>query len=911
MKYTRKKERSSTVVLAWMSYFAVLILSFIPHNTEAVSPKPGLFNHKGFCAKTAAWIPGPQAGIDEPEAVKSPVLGSRKVIVLLVEFSDKRANKVSHSPAAFQQLLFDSTGAVPTGSMYEYYQEVSYGQFFINGHVSVWLEVPQTNAYYADDQFGKGRWPRNNARLAYDAVVTADPYIDFSEYDGDDDGEVDALFIVHAGPGGEETGDPQDIWSHKSTIPANENGSGRGYPTDDGVKVATYTMQPEEDDEGQLISIGVFCHEYGHVLGLPDLYDRDNSSEGIGHWGLMGTGSWGGDGQSPETPVHFCAWSRERLGWIEPVVVNQNQSSVHINQVEDHPQVFKLWTEGIQANEYFLVVNRGTIGFDSNLPNSGLLIWHIDNSVTTQNDNEDHKLVDLEAADGNDDMDTGANRGDGGDSFPGTSGNRFFDVFSQPDSRKIDGVPSQVSVLNISDSQPTMIADLYIIDEQPILRLDDVFIIDTQGNGNGKADPGEGADCVVTLTNYGREARNVTGILSTPDPDIHLSTGIVNFTDIPFTSSGDNQENPFRFTVDPSAEVHYAYFNLLVWGEGDTDTSEIGFRLVIGHPAVLLVDDDEDAGSSEWVFDVEEFYRAALDSGGEVHDYWNWNDDGTPGSNLLTSYNVVIWFTGDAEPPLQPQDIENLISFLNGGGGLFLSGQDIGASLQLSSFLRDYLHAELVADSSNEGFITGVPGDPISGNIPGFMVLGGADAANNQQSPDAIAPLDGATPVFTYAPSGRAAALKYEDEYKLVYFAFGFEALSSLGPDSEGLRKNLLTEILHWLKGEPTAIDTDNDAASLLDGFSLAQNYPNPFNSTTDIRYRITESGWPIPTTLTLFNILGHKIRTVVNEPQKSGYYVVTWDGRDEHGHEVTSGMYFYRLETEHFCQTKRMILLK
>jgi M6 family metalloprotease-like protein len=887
------------------------LLSFFPKEADAVSPKPGLFDQKGYCSQTAAWKPMLQVGIDEPEPVQFPVAGSRKAIVLLVEFTDNRANKGGHSPTAFQRLLFDSTGAVETGSMYEYYQEVSYGRLFLYGHVSVWLEAPQTNAYYADDQFGRGSWPRSSVRFAYDAVVTADPYVDFSEYDGDGDGEVDAVFIIHAGPGGEETGNPLDLWSHKSTIPANPNGTGRGYMTDDGVKVTTYTMQPEENDGGQLIGIGVFCHEYGHILGLPDLYDRDNSSEGIGNWGLMGTGSWGGDGQSPQTPVHLCAWSKEHLGWVEPIILDHNRSGVFINRVEDHPEVFKLWTEGTPGDEYFLVVNRQTIGFDSNLPNSGLLIWHIDNSVTTQNDNESHKLVDLEAADGNDDMDVGANRGDDGDTFPGTSGNRFFDFFSQPSSQKADGIPSQVSVLNISDSQPTMGADMYIIDEQPILCLEDILIIDTQGNGDRKADPGEEADCVITLRNYGREARNVTGILSTSDPDIYLLADTVQFIDIPFTSSGDNQENPFRFSVDLSSEVHYAYFTLVVWGEGDTDSSEICFRLVIGHPTVLLIDDDEDAGSSEWVFDVEEFYRTALDSSGEVHDYWNRKDDGSPASDLLTTYDVVIWFTGSAEPALSAGDIETLISFLDSGGKLFISGQDVGSSLQYSSFLTNYLHAGLAGDNSEEGFLTGIPNDPISGALPGLMILSGANAANNQPSPDVITPLSEATPLFRYAPSGRTAGLRYEGQYRLVYLAFGFEALSSLGPDSEPLRRTVMTNILQWLKGEPTGLDTDIVTATLPQKISLSQNSPNPFNASTDIRYQISESSLPTHTTLKIFNLLGQEIRTLRDELMEPGQYTATWDGRDENGYRVASGLYFYRFTCGDAVQTKQMILLR
>ena len=899
------------VMRCWIGFGASFTLLILPDYLEAVSPKPGLFDKHGYCAKTAAWIPSSQAGADEPEPLLSPAVGNRNIIVLLVEFADNRADKVSHSSAAYQKLLFDSTGVVATGSMSEYYQEVSYGRLCINGDVSVWLEAPQANTYYTDDQFGKGSWPRNRRKLAYDVVVTADPFIDFSQYDGDGNGEVDALFIVHAGPGGEDTGETNDLWSHKWTLPANANGTGEGYVTDDGVEIVAYTMQPEEHADGRLISIGVFCHEYGHVLGLPDLYDRDNSSQGIGNWGIMGSGSWGGDGRSPETPVHFCAWSKEKLGWIQPTIIDNNTVAQCISRVEEHPEVYKLWTRGMPSNEYFLIENRQKAGFDSKLPNDGLFIWHIDNSVTTQNDNEDHKLVDLEAADGNEDLDRGSNRGDAGDPFPGSTGSRFFDFFSRPNSRMHTGGPSQVSVRNISDSQPTMTADFEVAAEHPILLLDDFIVIDSQGDADGKADPGETVDFVIALRNYGREATHVTGKLITTDQTIDVSVATVSFENIPFASTGHNQHAPFVFSVAPSADVHYAHFTLIVRSEDNTDSTALDLRLVIGHPSILLVDDDYDPGTSEWVFDVEEFYRSALDSIENIHDYWNWGEGGTPEASLLKTYDIVIWFTGHAEPPLNPADIDNLTSFLDGGGGLFLTGQDLGFKLQHSSFLTNYLHAQFVADDSEEGFLTGVPEDPLSGGILGFVVLSGADAASNQPSPDVIAPLHEATPVFTYTPSGRTAALKYEGHYRLVYFAFGFEALSTLGLESRTLRENLLEKILDWLKGKSTDVDPLDFESTAPQEYALTQNYPNPFNSKTEIRFQIIDDSEPTYTTLKVFNALGQEIRTLVDEAIQSGYYSVTWDGRDENRHEAASGVYFYQLSSKDFIQTKRMIFVR
>ena len=112
---------------------------------------------------------------------------------------------------------------------------------------------------------------------------------------------VDAVAIVHQGPGAEATGDGTNIWSHRSAIVP--------VATGDGVSVSDYIIQPETlADTGKLSTIGVFCHEYGHALGLPDLYDYDTgdtASEGVGIWSLMAGGSWGGPQGQGDSPSHM------------------------------------------------------------------------------------------------------------------------------------------------------------------------------------------------------------------------------------------------------------------------------------------------------------------------------------------------------------------------------------------------------------------------------------------------------------------------------------------------------------------------------------------------------------------------------------------------------------------------------
>ncbi len=239
-------------------------------------------------------------------ADRAPLRGTVRVIVVLVDFSDK------HMAATQQHFkdLFFSTGVIPTGSVKEYYQEVTGGLVDITGDVVGPYRMPHTNAWYANGNFGIGK-PSGTTRardLAQDAFAAADPHVNFGPYDNDGNGFVDAFIVVHAGSGGEQTGNSNDIWSHKWTLASAQ--------TTDSTKVFGYLTIPED------ARIGVCAHELGHLLfGFPDLYDTDDSSEGIGNWCLMAGGSWNGGG---DTPAHPSAWCKVNQGWATVTNVTQN-----------------------------------------------------------------------------------------------------------------------------------------------------------------------------------------------------------------------------------------------------------------------------------------------------------------------------------------------------------------------------------------------------------------------------------------------------------------------------------------------------------------------------------------------------------------------------------------------------------
>ncbi|GAB4026879.1 M6 family metalloprotease domain-containing protein [Spirosoma koreense] len=373
-------------------------------------------------------------------AERAPLTGVVRVVVVLVNFTDKAISQ----PASHYKDLFFSLGVVPTGSVREYYREVSHNIVDIQGEVVGPVTLSHPMSYYAHGDSGTGAATPNARTMAREAAQLANPLVNFGVYDNDGDGYVDAYIVIHAGSGAEQTGSVNDIWSHKWVLPS-------AYAVD-GKTIYAYLTVPQD------CRLGVCAHELGHLLfGFPDLYDSDYSSEGIGNWCLMSGGSWNGGG---DRPAHPSAWCKVKQGWV--TVVNQTtNASVSIPDVKSSFKVHRLWKNGAAGTEYFLVENRQKTGFDDHLPAGGLLVWHIDDAVA-ENTNEAHYKVALMQADGNRDLELDHNRGDGGDVFPGTGNKRTFSGSSTPNSNSYAGSGTCVAVTNISDSGPTMTAKFQV-----------------------------------------------------------------------------------------------------------------------------------------------------------------------------------------------------------------------------------------------------------------------------------------------------------------------------------------------------------------------------------------------------------------------------------------------------------------
>ena len=387
-----------------------------------------------------ARITGTSAGNDSEIDLAFPTQGTHKVLVLLIDYPDLTA---THTVAEFENFM-NEENYNDTGSFRDYYLKVSDNKLDVNADVVGWYRADSAYEYYGKKN-GYER-TRGLAREAVDAAEAAG--VDFSIYDNDEDGYIDGIILVHAGQGAEEGSLEDYIWSHRSSLGSDY------YRTYDDIIINDYMVNPERrvgsnSGAGGMVGIGVFCHEFGHGLNLPDLYDIDYSSAGVGTWGLMAGAGWLGD---EKVPGFMSAWSRVTLGWITPEKISSGAYALAASTTST--VVYKVNTA--VPGEYFLLENRQQSGQDAYLKGSGLAIWHIDDnrrvSGNSDNADESHRLVDLEQADGLGHLYDEDGRSDDGDLFPGSAENTSFTDITSPNSKTYDSSVSGIEITEITEA---------------------------------------------------------------------------------------------------------------------------------------------------------------------------------------------------------------------------------------------------------------------------------------------------------------------------------------------------------------------------------------------------------------------------------------------------------------------------
>jgi len=356
---------------------------------------------------------------------KFPCEGEQKVLIVLVNFANMKFSFDSDPHQAVLDAMtqpgYSAYGG--TGSAYDFYTASSDGKFKPSFDVYGPVDLKYKYSYYGqNDMFGQDM---RAGDMVLEACEALDGEIDFSQYDRDHDGYVDCIYVIYAGHGEATYRDANTIWPHSFNL-----NSALGYfPELDGVKLNYYACSAELNGDGDFDGIGTFCHEFGHVLGLPDLYCTDYGSAKDKTPGEFSAMDYGPYNNNSRTPPLFSAYEKYSLHWLNPVVIEDNREVV-LPPMTRNNCAYKI-KSGNKDTEYFLFENRQLESWDTYIPASGMLVWHIDfdekkwgsNSV---NNFVAHQNIDLVEADGT------ATASKGADTFPGLADAFDFDESTKP-----------------------------------------------------------------------------------------------------------------------------------------------------------------------------------------------------------------------------------------------------------------------------------------------------------------------------------------------------------------------------------------------------------------------------------------------------------------------------------------------
>jgi hypothetical protein len=456
-----------------------------------------------------------------------------------------------------------------------------------------------------------------------------------------------------------------------------------------------------------------------------------------------------------------------------------------------------------------------------------------------------------------------------------------------------------------------MTADLEVTFSRPwVEKKAVVFRDDAYGNGNMTPEAGETIQVIVSITNVWAETNDITVTMSTDDTNLDLIIVEHDYGTLVTGETGNNSQLPFEFSIPLvyTSRIDSFFFDVTANG-GEYQTS-FAAEANIGWPQVLIVDDDNNVPEDYTSSLFEPLYQKRLPADG-----WVKSSAGSPDSATLADFHIVMWLTGDdRDNILSSHDIRAMKGYLNAGGNLFLTGQQIAQQLAVQDpdFLNNYLKCEYV-DSTFKLIPVLVPTQgPATVSLDSNIVIIGA--INNQDVYDHVRPINGGFgEVYFFGVEEDFGAVSYSGDFKSVFFSFGFEAIRNSDPSRFETTETVLASIIDFFGEYVTDVgDGDGQPINLPMKFVLGQNFPNPFNPVTKISYRITGSGGRNNhTRLDIFNILGRHVTTLVDRIENPGTYTVTWDGTDKLGSAVASGLYFYRLTRQDQSESRKMILLK
>ncbi|MEE0520902.1 MAG: M6 family metalloprotease domain-containing protein [Bacteroidaceae bacterium] len=323
-----------------------------------------------------------------------PVKGKRKVIIILAEYADTPMI-VPDVRQAFDDRYnaegYNKDGHL--GSVREYFRDQSYGLFDPEFDIVGPVRLSKTMAYYGKNRSGGS--DAHPGEMVAEACRLAENLADFSQYDWDGDGYVDQVYVIYAGYNEAEHGGDNTIWPHSFDLYSSKQyySDGPGIITIDGVKINQYACSSElsGSEGGMMASIGTFCHEFSHCLGLMDVYDINyNGGFGMNCWDVMDAGNYNGPTRHGEVPCGYTAFERWYLGWLEYKVLDSPATVTRMPSLGDQPVAYAIYNDN-HTQEYFTLENRQNNGWYSYVGEytspHGMIISHIDFNQTAWDKN--------------------------------------------------------------------------------------------------------------------------------------------------------------------------------------------------------------------------------------------------------------------------------------------------------------------------------------------------------------------------------------------------------------------------------------------------------------------------------------------------------------------------------------------
>lgn len=310
-----------------------------------------------------------------PSGLYNHFSGEKRGLIILmnfqdVKFTDKNKNGKTFDVNQFwndianKEGLKNVNGSLVNGSIRDYFRDQSYGTFAIDFDVRGPYTAANKYAYYGrNKEYANRNFDQNPVELIVEAVKAAEKEVNFKDYDWDDDGEVDQVYVIYAGHGeASYISDPDLIWPHSSEI--DDWNIGEVKLQD--VKINTYACGNELDEYDRIMGIGTICHEFSHCLGLMDVYNTETGESVLGYYDIMDAGNYNGDSWYP---AGYSSVERYFCGWIEPTRVGSADEAVALGlrPLTQYPDAAILTLE-MGSTEYYLIENRKKESWDKFLP---------------------------------------------------------------------------------------------------------------------------------------------------------------------------------------------------------------------------------------------------------------------------------------------------------------------------------------------------------------------------------------------------------------------------------------------------------------------------------------------------------------------------------------------------------------